>query len=93
MKTELCSWRVSPEVKADLEREARARKVPVSSVLDAAVQQWLDRNNGNLGDEEWQRKLHAAAEKCFGVLSGGAPRRSQTVRESVRERLRRRYGR
>ena len=41
MKIEVYSWRLSAEAKADLEREARLRKVPVSTILDAAVRAFL----------------------------------------------------
>ena len=46
MKTEVYSWRLSAEAKADLEREARFRKVPVSTILDAAVRDWLKKSAG-----------------------------------------------
>jgi hypothetical protein len=41
MKTEVYSWRVSTNVKAGLEREARRRKTSVSAILDMAAQEWL----------------------------------------------------
>ena len=64
MKTEIYSWRLSAEAKADLEREARFRKVPVSTILDAAVRDWL-KKSGEFGtEEEAQRRLHAAAAPC-----------------------------
>ena len=40
MRTEVYSWRLSDELKSDLERESRLRQVPVSSVLEAAVRAW-----------------------------------------------------
>jgi hypothetical protein len=43
-------------------------------------------------DEE-QRLLHAAAEKCVGVLAGRNPRRAETARKMIQARLRKRYGR
>jgi len=42
-------------------------------------------------DAEEQRKINEAAAQCLGVLAGGDPRRSEKVREIVRERLRRKY--
>ena len=35
MKTEVATWRVSPDVKTSLEREARRRKISMSAALDA----------------------------------------------------------
>jgi hypothetical protein len=61
MKTEVYSWRLSSEVKSDLEREARQRKLPVSSVLDLAVREWLKKNDVDAGDQEAQRRLPSAA--------------------------------
>jgi hypothetical protein len=93
MKTEVYSWRLSSEVKSDLEREARERKVSVSSVLDLAVREWLKKNDVDGGDEEAQRRLHSGAASCLGVLARGNPERSETARAAVRERLRRRHAR
>jgi len=93
MKTEVYSWRLSSEVKSDLEREARERKVPVSSVLDLAVREWLEKHDADDGDQEAQRRLHAAAANCLGVLARGNSQRSETARAAVRKRLRRRDAR
>ncbi len=91
MKTEVYSWRIAPEVKSDLEREARLRGVSVSAILDRAVRDWLNKS-GSLDGEEEQARIHAAAAKCFGALAG-SPSRSENVRKLVRERLAKRYGR
>lgn len=93
MKTEVYSWRLSSDLKSDLEREARARKVPVSAVLDMAVRQWLRDKRADQNDEEEQRRLHAAAAKCIGTISGGDPYRAENVSPAIKARLRRRYGR
>jgi hypothetical protein len=93
MKTEVYSWRLSGELKSDLEREARLPKVSVSSVLETAVRDWLRKSNADVPDDQAQRKLHTAAVRCLGVLAGLNSRRAETVREVVRKRLRRRYAR
>ena len=93
MKTEVYSWRVSSELKQDLEREARRRKASVSSILDAAAREWLKKSRASLADDEEQKRLHAAIEPLIGSISGADPYRSERVGEIVRERLRRRYGR
>lgn len=93
MRTEVYSWRLSGELKSDLEREARARKVPVSSILDMAVRDWLKKSNGDATDDELQRKLHSAAANSLGAFTGQNSRRSETVREDIRKRLRRRNAR
>ncbi len=90
MKTDVYTWRLSRELKADLEREARLRNKPVSSLLDLAVREWFERRTLEPADDEVQTKLHAAAKASFGVISSGPPRRSENVRKDVRKRLRRR---
>ena len=93
MKTEVYSWRLSGELKSTLEREARQRKMPVSAVLETAVRYMLKKAETTIPEEEEQRRLHLAAARCLGVLASGNARRSETAREAVRTRLRRRHGR
>jgi hypothetical protein len=93
MKTEVYSWRVSTDLKTGLEREARRRKISLSAVLDLAAQAWLTKNDADDNDDEKQRSLHQAASECFGIFAGDDPRRSEKVRQAVRQRLRRRHGR
>ena len=93
MNTEVYSWRLSRELKADLEREARHLNAPVASVLERAVREWLKSQSAALSDEEQQKRLHAAADSCIGTLPGNNPRRAETARELVRKRLKERYGR
>jgi len=77
MKTHVYSWRLSAELKSELERAARLRRKPLSAVLEQAARDWLAQNSAELADdEETQRQLHA-----------------ERVRETVRKRLQERYGR
>jgi hypothetical protein len=93
MKTEVYSWRVSPELKSGLEREARRRKISLSAALDLAAEEWLKSQQASENDEERQRQIQEAASACFGVLDSGDAHRSENVRQIVRDRLRRKYGR
>ncbi len=93
MRTEVYSWRLSGELKSDLEREARVRKVPVSAVLETAVRDWLKKGETDAAEDEAQRRLHSAAAGCFGVLASGNSRRAETARDALRKRLRRRHAR
>ena len=93
MKTEVYSWRVSTDLKTDLEREARRLNVSLSTVLDLASQEWLQKRAAEDDVDEKQRRLQAAASRCFGTIAGGDTRRSENVRLAVRERLRRNNGR
>lgn len=90
MKKEVYSWRLETDVKSSLERAAQLRKTSVSSVIDTAVRDWLQRNGPDPSDDEEQRRLHAELEKCMGAFAGRHPGRSIEVRAIVRERLRRR---
>jgi len=93
MRSEVYSWRLTGELKEDLEREARLRKVPVSSILDLAVREWLRKSGLDVAGDDAQRELHKAAGRCLGVLAGGNSRRAETARETIRKRLRRRRAR
>lgn len=93
MKTEVYSWRLSGELKSDLERKARLRKVPVSAVLETAVRDWLKHSDAEVPDDEAQRELHAAAANCLGALASGNARRADTARDVLRKLLRRRHAR
>jgi hypothetical protein len=91
MKTEVYSWRVSVDLKTELEREARRRKISLSAVLDTAAKEWLEKQTPGKDEAARQIKLQRAAATCFGAFAGGNKCRSETVRESTRARLRRKY--
>jgi metal-responsive CopG/Arc/MetJ family transcriptional regulator len=94
MKTHVYSWRLTSDLKSELERAARLRRAPLSAVLEQAARAWLAQNSAEVtNDEETQRQLHAAAEPYIGCIAGDNPRRSEMVREIVREKLQRKYGR
>jgi hypothetical protein len=94
MKTEVYSWRVSPDIKTSLEREARRRKISVSAALDLAARDWLHKTSmATEGDEEEQYRLKKAASRWLGALASGDAQRSEKVSRTVRQRLRRGYGR
>ena len=94
MKTHVYSWRLSGALKSELERAARLRCASLSSLLEQAARAWLAQNSAELAeDDEAQRKLHAAAERCFGTMSGRGPYDAAHVREKVRGRLQKQYGR
>jgi hypothetical protein len=92
-RTERYSWRVSSELKSDLEREARLRKISISSVLDSAVRAWLKKSAVGPAEDEEQRRLHRAAASSLGILAGRDSHRAENARQSIRQRLDRRYAR
>jgi predicted DNA-binding protein len=94
-KSEVYTWRVSPETKAGLEEAARNANRSVAQLLDEIVADHLTsiRDRGE-SDSEHQRRLHARAARFLGCIHGQrTERRSERVRELVRERLKRRYAR
>ncbi len=93
MRTEVYSWRLSADLKSDLEREARLRKTSLSAVLDLAARDWLKKSAENNADDAGQRQLQEAAGQYLGAFAGGKARRSETGRQAIRERLRRRHAR
>jgi len=93
MKTEVYSWRVSTELKTGLEREARRRKISLSAILEMAAQEWLKKAGADGEDEREQKRIHEAASKAIGAITGGDPRSAENVHEIVRQRIRQRHGR
>ena len=93
MKTEVYSWRVSPDIKTGLEREARRRKISVSAALHLAARDWLLKTSMANQDDEAQYRLKRAASRWLGALASGDAQRSEKVSQTVRQRLRRGYGR
>lgn len=93
-KTEVYSWRMNPEIKMGLEEEAREHGLTLAEFLDDTALRIIEegRRRRN-GDEAEQKRLHAAAAKCFGTIAGGDPHRSEKVSETIRKRLKERYGR
>jgi hypothetical protein len=92
MKTEVYSWRVSPDVKTELEREARRRKISLSAALDLAAREWLLKTSSANEDDEGQYRLKKAASRWLGALASGDAQRSEKVSQTVRRRLRRGNG-
>ncbi len=91
-KTEVYSWRLTPQRKRALEGRARAQGQTVAQLLDRLTEELLA-SHADEGDEAEQLRLHAEAAKALGTISGGNPRRSETVSSDFRELLRRKYGR
>lgn len=95
MKTEVYSWRVSAEKKAELEAQARRDGTSVALLLDQITSSWLtDRRNGMTEDEKTeQAAIRKRAESAIGSISGDDPTRSSRVSERVSDVLKKRYGR
>ena len=88
VKSEVYSWRVSPDVKTALELEARREGIAVAALLDRMAEEWLAprRSSADSGEAEQMRR-HAVAARSFGALAGGNPRRAERARPAIRRRL------
>lgn len=93
MTTKIYSLRMSEEVRRDLERVARRRKVKVSQVIHTALREWLAQNRRDISDDKEQKRLHAIAARLVGTIHSGKRDGSTRVREIVRARLAEKYGR
>ena len=91
-KSEVYSWRVSTDLKAGLEREARRRKMSLSAVLDVAAREWLIKSAADINSADQQLQLHNAVSKYLGILASGNAQRSENTRATVRQRLGRARG-
>ena len=91
MKTEVYSWRVSPERKAALEAEARRHGQSLAELLERITADWLETQRCAREDEESeQRRIRAAAASSIGFRSSGDPHRAKNARELIRQKLRQR---
>ena len=91
METEVYSWRVSSELKSNLERAARQRNTTVADALRQAATAWMQPDGASADAEADQRRIRTAVEACAGTLSGLPG--SENVSSFVKEKLRRRYAR
>lgn len=94
MKSEVYSWRVSAEKKAELESEARREGKSLAGLLEQITGNWLkQRRNSRNGDEAEQAAIRKRAKAAIGSIVGSNPMRSSQASQLVKEILRKRYGR
>jgi hypothetical protein len=93
-KTEVYSWRLSRQLKVDLEEAARTEQKSLADLLEQIAREWIERSRQGSGSEEEQhRRLREAAMKFVGAIEGGNPDRALHARSEVKARIaRRRHG-
>jgi hypothetical protein len=92
MKTNVYSWRVSAQRKAELESEARREGTSLAGLLDRITADWLqERRNSRNGDEAEQAAIRRKVMAVAGTIRGGDPTRSQRASELVREIIREKH--
>jgi len=81
-------------MKAGLEEAARSANRSVAKLLDEIVADHLSStSDASAGERAHQRRLLGRASRFAGCIAGSVPDRSESVRELVRARLRRRQPR
>jgi hypothetical protein len=94
MKSEVYSWRLSPDLKGEIEEAARRERVSVARLLERIAREWLKtRPIAGEDDEAEQARLRAVAMRFAGTIRGGDPDRAAEAGKRVRESLARKYGR
>jgi hypothetical protein len=92
MKTEVYSWRLSAQTKANLESEARREGKSLAGLLEQITSDWLEqRRNSRNGEEAEQAAIRRRVMATVGTIRGGDPTRSQRAGELVREVIRRKH--
>lgn len=92
MKTEVYSWRISAEKKADLQTEARREGIPLAKLLEQVTADWLaERRNGHSADEAEQAAIRRRVLAAIGTIRGRDPSRSRRARELVGEIIARKH--
>jgi hypothetical protein len=88
-KTEVYSWRLSPELKQALEAAARDERASVAAVLERLVRAGLirSRSAARRGEENLEACIRLAAMRHVGSLRGGDPKRAARARDRVRAHL------
>jgi hypothetical protein len=88
MKSEVYSWRLSPDLKSDLEEAARQERVSVAQLLERITRAWLKTHAAAAEDDAAeQERLRAIAMQFVGTIRSGDPELSEKVSERMRERL------
>lgn len=91
MKTEVYSWRLTPEMKIRLESEARRSGKSLAELLEEISANWLDERQVNYDDAREADRLRKRVMATVGTIRGGDPQRASRSKELVREIIRRKH--
>lgn len=91
MKTEVYSWRLTPEMKMRLEAEARRSGKSMAEVLEEISANWLDGRPGRYDDEMEAGRLRKRIMATVGTVRGGDSQRASRSKELVRDIIRRKH--
>jgi hypothetical protein len=92
MKTEVYSWRLSPQRKAELESEARREGTSLAKLLEDITANWLEeQRRSRNGEEAEQAALRKRVMATVGTMRSGDPTLATRASEIVRERILRKH--
>lgn len=92
-KSEVYSWRLTPELKSTLEALARAQGQSLAELLEEIAQERIARGpESGESEQARQARLHASAMRFAGSISGGDPDRAANARDLVRKAIAERHG-
>jgi hypothetical protein len=85
MKSEVYSWRLTPDLKCALEDAARREQVSVSRLLERIAREWLKTRPAAAEDDQAeQARLRASAMRFIGSLRSGDPDLAEKASERMR---------
>ena len=83
-KTEVYSWRISPELKNLLEEAARAEGQSLACLLERITTAWLEQQKAEAIDADIQEHIRNEAMKYVGSVRGEDPLRAQQASQRVK---------
>ena len=87
-KSEVYSWRLAPDLKAQLEQRAREEGIGLAALLERISREWLRaKAAAGSADEREQARIKAAAMRAIGSLRSGDPELAERARERLQDRL------
>jgi hypothetical protein len=92
-KSEVYSWRLTADLKTELETAARDENMTVSALLESMAREWLGRRGSSEDEQRVERRRAAMLALAGTIPLGGGPYTNKRVREIVTARLKARHGR
>lgn len=88
MKTEVYSWRLSPELKAEIEDQARSESKSMSALLEELASDGLRaRRRGRSSEAAARAALLKLVLPTLGTIRSGDPNLGSKVGQTVRARI------
>jgi hypothetical protein len=92
-KSEVYSWRLTSDLKTEIETAARDENMTVSALLESMAREWLDRRRSSDDEQRVERRRAAMLALAGTIPLGGGPYTNKRVREIITAKLKARHGR